>query len=138
VAAAPSAAVSNSALSPGTKPFQALSSDLSPSPTLSPAGGSDDLEIQFRLSPDTVNQGKELEKEGKYQEAVALYIQTIHNDQKNLLAWWGLGNIYYRLGRKDYAIQCFQQVLQIRPDAGLAAWLEKYKAVPVVLSTPQP
>jgi hypothetical protein len=138
VSTAPSAAVTHSALSPGTKPFLALSNDLSPSPPASPSGGNDDLEIQFQLSPDTVNQGKELEKEGKYREAVALYIQTIHNDQKNLLAWWGLGNIYYRLGRKDYAVQCFQQVLQIQPDAGLAAWLEKYQAAPAALSTPQP
>jgi tetratricopeptide (TPR) repeat protein len=134
-----SSPVSTSALSPETKPFPSMSGDLSPSPPGSPSGGSDDLEIQFQLSPDTVNQGKELEKEGKYQEAVALYIQTIHNDQKNLLAWWGLGNIYYRLGRKEYAIQCFQQILQIKPDAtGLAEWLEKYRAAPVTTPTTQP
>lgn len=96
------------------------------------AEGGDDLEIQFKLSPNTLKQGKDLEQQGRYQEALDLYIRTIHEDQKNLLAWWGLGNIYIRLGRKDYAVHCFEEVLKIKPEAaGLRAWLEKYRSLPV-------
>lgn len=97
------------------------------STSLPSSGEGDDLEIQFKLQPDILQEGKELEKEGKYLEAIHVYTQAIQDDQKNLLAWWGLGNVYYRLGRKEYAVQCFEKVLEIKPDAkGLADWLEKY------------
>lgn len=97
--------------------------------TLLPSSGEgDDLEIQFKLKPDIVQQGKEMEKSGHYLEAIGLYTQAIQADQRNLLAWWGLGNVYFRLGRKEYAVQCFEKVLEIKPDAkGLAQWLEKYR-----------
>jgi tetratricopeptide (TPR) repeat protein len=109
----------------------AISPDASNAPPTasSPVDSGDDLEIQFKLAPDTLKQGKELEQQGKYPEAIGLYTQVIQNDQKNLLAWWGLGNIYFRLGRRDYAAHCFEEVLKINPKmAGLAEWLKKYKS----------
>lgn len=99
----------------------------------------DGLDIEFKLPPDTLKQGKELEKQGKYIEAIHLYTQAIHDDQQNLLAWWGLGNIYYRLGRRDYAVQCFEEVLRIKPGAkGLAKWLENYRTSPIPVPASQP
>jgi hypothetical protein len=115
----------------GLGPSPALLLGIVLNPTTSPVDSGDDLEIQFQLSPDTVSQGRELEKQGKIHEAIGLYTQAIQTDQKNLLAWWGLGNIYFRMGKKDFAIQCFEQVLAIKPDAvGLRLWLEKYRVAP--------
>jgi len=129
--------VSTASVPPGDKTTLALTTNLSQAPPASPEG--DELEIQFQLSPDTVNQGRELEMSGKYPEAISLYTQAIQTDQKNLLAWWGLGNIYYRLGKKDYAIQCFEQVLRIKPGSKpLAEWLEKYRSTPASSQPSQP
>ena len=53
-------------------------------------------------------------------------IQSNPNDYN---AWMDLGRLYFKAGQKESAIQCFQQVLRLRPDAQtLKAWLEKYQA----------
>ncbi len=129
----PSAASASPALPFNPKTSASISADASNAPPTasSPADSGNDLEIQFKLAPDTLKQGKELEQQGKYPEAIGLYTQAIQNDQKNLLAWWGLGNIYFRLGRRDYAVHCFEEVLKINPNMpGLTAWLKTYKSAP--------
>ncbi len=41
-------------------------------------------------------------------------------------AWLALGRLYYQVGRTGEAVQCFEQVLRIKPDfPGLSEWLEK-------------
>ena len=112
---------------PGVSMTISTVSEISTGPSSASSEG-DDLKVQFKVPADILKQAKELEKEGKYNEAISLYTQAIQGDQKNLLAWWGLGNIYYRLGKKDYAIQCFEEVLKIQPDSTrLKEWLDKYK-----------
>ena len=44
-------------------------------------------------------------------------------------AWLALGRLYYQVGRTGEAVQCFEQVLRIKPDfPGLSEWLEKNRA----------
>lgn len=43
-------------------------------------------------------------------------------------AWWKLGMAYYHQGKKQDAIQCFEEVLRLKPDnPKLKAWLETYE-----------
>jgi tetratricopeptide (TPR) repeat protein len=43
-------------------------------------------------------------------------------------AWYQLGALYYQRGQKVDAVQCFEQVLRLKPDnQKLGDWLTKYK-----------
>ena len=122
-----STAVETTPTPSGTPSVGTPMTDAAPAP--SDEGDSDNLEILFKLPPDTLRQGRELEAQGKVDEAIDLYNRAIEKDHKNLLAWWGLGNIYVRSGRKAYAVPCFEKVLEIKPDAQkLREWLDRYKA----------
>ena len=95
-----------------------------------PAGSQTDpsLTLQFELPSPQVTQGAQLEREGKLKEAIEAYLGAVKANSQNIQAWWRLGNLYYRLHYKDYAVQCFEQVLKLKPeDKALADWLGKYK-----------
>jgi hypothetical protein len=90
-----------------------------------------DVEVHFKISNDPLAQGQQLEKDGKLPEAIGVYVGALKEKPGDDLLWAALANDYYRLGKKDYAIQCFEKVLQLKPDnQALAAWLEKYKSQP--------
>ena len=38
-----------------------------------------------------------------------------------------MGDIYYKMGKKKYAVMCFENALKINPDKVLQKWLRKYK-----------
>ncbi len=87
------------------------------------------LTLQFDIPPDFVAQGQTLEAQGHRVEAMRLYQEAIIKDSQDLMAWEALGMSYYQLGQKVYAIQCFEQVLKLRPeDKAFSSWFEKYKA----------
>ncbi len=53
---------------------------------------------------------------------------AIDKDAKNLSAWYELAMLYYQKGKKEDAIQCFEQTLRLKPDnEKLRNWLKKYK-----------
>jgi tetratricopeptide (TPR) repeat protein len=106
------------AAAPVTQPKAADSSD-----------AKDSLVIQFDLPDNPAPSGAELEKEGKYQEAVAAYVDALKQNPKDTASWWALGNLYRKLHQKTYAVQSFEQILKLQPDnQKLADWLEQYKA----------
>ena len=89
----------------------------------------DSLTVRFDLPPDTLAQGKELEKEGKRQEAIQLYMEAVKNNNEDVLGWWALGNTFYRLNLKVYAVYCFERVVQLEPgNKSLSDWLRQYQA----------
>lgn len=111
---------------------QRLSMSVEEEPS-SPNGEGGDIE--FTVAPDALKQARSLEDQGRYLEAVQAYNQIISKSPQNAGAWWRLGNCYVRLGRKDYALRCFERVLKIKPEvASLREWLEKYRSAP----TPPP
>jgi len=88
----------------------------------------DSLVVQFDLPDNPAPSGAELEKEGKYFEAVAAYVAALKQNPGDASSWWALGNCYREIHRKTYAIQCFEQVLKLQPEnKKLADWLEQYK-----------
>ncbi len=92
------------------------------------ASDKDRLTLHFNIPSDFTSQGEMLEAQGHLQDALKLYQEGVRQDPNDVTAWWDMGNVYAKLGRKIYAIQCFESVLKLRPDnKGLALWLDKYK-----------
>ncbi|HUO57638.1 MAG TPA: tetratricopeptide repeat protein [bacterium] len=93
------------------------------------AKGKSPLTLQFEDYPDNIAQGQDLEKAGKYREALDVYTDSIHKNPKDTWAWWALGNLYQRFNQKDSAVRCYEQVIQLDPkNHSMSEWLEKYKA----------
>jgi len=91
---------------------------------------SKDVEVHFKINSDPLSQGQYLEKQGKLQDAIQLYIDGLKDNPKDVLLWQALANLYYRNGNKVNAVECFQMVIQLRPDdQALKDWLVRYKAV---------
>ncbi len=111
---------------------QSVTAGVKPEPvTGSSAGaGGQSLTVHFdMLSPQVAN-GEKLEQDGQWTQASEAYRAAIKENPQDAKAWWQLANLYYRVNQKAYAIQCFEQVLKLKPEAkSLADWLEKYKGV---------
>jgi tetratricopeptide (TPR) repeat protein len=76
-----------------------------------------------------IAQAKALASAGRDAEAVQALRAILEKDPKDAVAWRELGNVYFKVKRKDYAIQCYEQFLRLRPeDRALADWLLRYKA----------
>jgi len=87
------------------------------------------LALHFEIPTDYTSQGDQMEAQGKHKEAVQLYKEAVEEDPQNVQAWWNMGNVYYKLALKDYAVACFEKVLKLRPDnQDLKKWLDNYKA----------
>ena len=86
------------------------------------------LLLRFNLAPESFNQGQDLEKRGKIAEAAQAYIVAVEANPKDDAAWRALGGLYYRAGRKNEAILCFERYLSLVPgDTSLKASLDQYK-----------
>jgi tetratricopeptide (TPR) repeat protein len=101
-----------------------------PTPAPGTAGAEDSLEVvQVDLPDNPASTGAELEKQGKYREALQAYIGAVQRDPSDAASWWAMGNIYRKFSQKAYAIQCFEQTLKLKPgNQQLADWLKRYQA----------
>jgi tetratricopeptide (TPR) repeat protein len=94
----------------------------------SPTPSSDNLVVQFSIPSDLGDQAKMMESQGHYPQALGLYLQALKQKPENYHLWWGLGHVYEKLGRRDYAVYCYKRVLQLDPDQkALADWLASYE-----------
>lgn len=81
-----------------------------------------------RLPGDSLDQAKALELQGKNEDALNVYQRIVHDDPANIVAWNDLAVLYYDLGRKELAIQCYEAVLRLQPgNTDLKQWLDTYK-----------
>jgi len=110
---------------PPTEPsLPALSEGSTPRPK--GEGDEDRLKLKFSIPDDFMVQAGEMEAQGKTLEAVRLYQEALKEDPKNAQAWWKLGSLYLKAGRKTEALQCLQKASALRPgDRGLREWLDK-------------
>jgi len=87
------------------------------------------LTLQFDLPPDLVAQGRTLEAQGQMVQAMGLYEKELLQNNQDASAWYYLGADYYKLNQKANAVQCFEQVMKLRPsDKSFSDWLDRYKA----------
>jgi len=95
-----------------------------------PVSGSG-VEMHFKIANDPLAEGQALEKQGKLIEAVQVYVASLKDAPRESPLWLALGRLYYQLGQKSYAIDCFENALKLKPDnPRLRDWLEKYKTAP--------
>ena len=101
----------------------ATSSSAGPTPTQTPSPD-DTLTLYFKVPEDSgaVPLTNEMAVEMR---KLSDHIKLVPRDAQ---AWMDLGRLYYQIGKKEWAIQCFDQVLRLEPGAQkLRDWLEKYK-----------
>ena len=93
-----------------------------PTPAPVPAGSS--LDLRFKLPEEAgVNPTGQ-----PAQEDLTPLITAVQQAPDDAQAWWNLGMAYYHKGQKQNAVQCFEQVLRLKPDnPKLKAWLENYE-----------
>ncbi len=103
--------------------------NFSPSSTQLPSDQVVKVETFFQI-PDTVESpvsasstpSPELEK------ALDEAGQKVGQNPNDAQAWMDLGNLYWQSGQPDYAIQCFTEVLRLKPGAqALKDWMARYR-----------
>lgn len=89
----------------------------------------ENLKLYFRLPEDVASSPVSANPE---QAATLLRLQErIARDPKDARAWMDLGRLQAALGEREAAIQCFEQVLRLRPGMReLKAWLDGYRLDP--------
>lgn len=138
VVAAPKPAVPMTAPAPATVYVQQPSPTPAPSlPPVAPKPVEDKgalqtertITMEFEVpANDAIVQARNLAKAGQWNPAISVLSDAIKKNPSDAAAWRELGNVYYQVKRKDYAIQCFEKVLRLKPDdKALADWLERYK-----------
>jgi tetratricopeptide (TPR) repeat protein len=93
------------------------------------AQASDDLKLRFSLPPDHYSRAQALEAKSDLSGAVQEYQEALKANDKDEKSLRGLGSAYYKQGAMQSAIQCYEQVLLLRPDdTALRQWLQKAKS----------
>jgi len=80
--------------------------------------------ILFRLSSSAIAQGDRLVKEGRYEEAIAMYDTAIRMGSRPATAWTAKGVAHKRLGHLDEALRCHNIALKQNPQNEIA-WCNK-------------
>jgi tetratricopeptide (TPR) repeat protein len=121
--------VENSTPQPKEKPVPLPQASFKPADTLLPGDKVVNVEIDLSIPKDTstLAQGP---VSPQMAQNIHLLVQRVAQNPQNAQAWNTLGNLYWRVGRADYAVQCFEEVLQLQPsNQALKDWLEKYRAI---------
>jgi regulator of sirC expression with transglutaminase-like and TPR domain/ribosomal protein L40E len=80
--------------------------------------------VLFRASSSAIVQADRLVKEGRNEEAIALYDRAIRMGSKPATAWTSKGVAFKRLGRLDEAMRCHNVALKLNPNNEIA-WCNK-------------
>jgi tetratricopeptide (TPR) repeat protein len=101
-----------------------------PVPTVAPQEPSGSaVQVKFKVPVEAGEEGTALLSPSQEEAETQQYLGLIKTDPQNPDYWWKLGNLYFQQKQKDSAVQCFEQVLRLRPEnQNLKDWLERYKA----------
>jgi cytochrome c-type biogenesis protein CcmH/NrfG len=87
------------------------------------------LKLFFKLPEEQVL--PTVAEDPAWSEKVRKGQEKVERDPKDAAAWMELGRLYFKARKKEEALQCFDQVLRLRPtDEKLRDWLERYRNHP--------
>ncbi len=111
-------------------------SSLNPPITANPTSTPDDpLKLFFRL-PSSNHQEPTESDPIHSDKSVQTLLEMVGKNPQDPQAWMQLGRFYLQKKRPGQAVQCFEQVLRLRPDyQSLREWLNRYY---MSLATPTP
>jgi hypothetical protein len=101
---------------PPTNYVEAGATPPAPASTPVPMPEGDSLIVESSVTVDPLVAGQELEKEGKYKEAMEFYQSLLKDQPANAPLWNAMGNLYARFDQFPQAAVCFRRSLQIKPD----------------------
>ena len=87
------------------------------------------LSLSLGALADSLSEGKELYRAGKYAEAAAKLEQATKEDPKNARAWWQLNFAYHKLGKDTEAIGAVQKAGEADPGHSFASEPGKYESI---------
>ncbi len=64
-----------------------------------------------------LREGKKLQAQGKYPEAIDSFRKIVRVDKENADAYFEMGVTYYKMGKGEKAVAAFRKVLRIHPDS---------------------
>ena len=71
---------------------------------------------KLRLAKSFSNKADKLREQSSYKDAVAIYLNAILVDRKDVNSYYGLGLCYKSLGNYAKAIKTFEKAVEIKPD----------------------
>jgi len=105
-----------------------VSMDFNPSSTALPSDKVQKVETRFQI-PDTVDSpaSASVTPSPEMEKALEEAGQKVGQNPQDPQAWMNLGNLYWELDQPDYALQCFSEVLRLKPGAtALRDWVSRY------------
>lgn len=72
--------------------------------------------LSFGQNDNLFDQGKELYKNGKYQQAINSWMQILENGQASSALYFNLGNAQYKLNQIGPSIFYYEKALQLSPN----------------------
>lgn len=70
----------------------------------------------FAQNTELFNQGKELYKNGKYQQAITAWMQILDKEEHSAELYFNLGNAQYKLNHIGPSIYYYEKALQLSPN----------------------
>jgi hypothetical protein len=88
-------------------------------------------EMQFKVTEDSLENARRLEDAGHLDEAVAVHQNLLGLYPHNPKIWRSLGDLQYRAGHHDQALQAYDKAFENGlDDADLKTWVAKYRSQP--------
>ena len=87
--------------------------------------------MQFKVTEDSLENARHLEDSGHLDEAVAVHRNLLGLYPHNPRIWRSLGDLQYRAGHHDLALQAYDKAFENGlDDADLKTWVAKYRSQP--------
>ncbi len=88
-------------------------------------------ETQVKVTEDALELARKAEDSGDRESALAIHKGLLSRFPENPVIWRSLGDLHYRAGEKDAAVEAYDQALQKGLMNGeLEDWLTKYRSQP--------
>jgi tetratricopeptide (TPR) repeat protein len=121
---------------PALAPLAAIATaSPSPSPialpvqTARPTEVENDLEIVETVPDKDLDEARSLVAQGKIVPAINAYSQAIERSPEDAIAWQELADLYFQVGKPDFALLCYKEVVKLNPDSNaLKAWIARTAA----------